>query len=1135
MIPRSFLVRVGASLAFVLLATAIGAAPAISQQPQAVTVAPGSAVSFSVAATGSGTLSYQWRRYGVDLPAQRAATLSIASAKQADAGFFDVVVTDTESSVVSAPARLSLPSTLTGNYRLDTSFLPLFETSSLQVLALATDTAKRIYVGGEFTTISGQRRYSLARFDENLVADSTFVPVLNGNVSAILVQPDGRILVGGSFTKVNGVDRGGIARLNTDGTVDPSFDSALGFRTGGLTGSSMVMSLKDAGGGKVLVYSPNDSYNGSWFSSGMAVRLNVDGSLDRGGLCSGVVQPDGKVLVIGGSGTNALSRYNADGSFDWQFNSSGVPWANGVIRTVVVQPNGKIVVGGAFTMFRGVPANRIAQLNSDGSVDTAFGSGLGFDSEVRVLRLLGDGRIAAAGAFTSVNGFSRLRLAVLQADGSCDPGSVTADNLLPALSVLEVLPGGDLVVAAKTAGEQSGLAVFSSSGALDAQGKTVNRMAASVLVAAIQTKEGKWLVSGSFSHVDGVARANLVRLNADGTVDLTFNALGIAETIAIRLLEQGDGKILVLSNQSGTGVLKRLNPDGSADASFSTGAGFDLGVAAMALLPDGRIAVGGQFTTFDGQPCRKLAVLLPNGSRDLAFAMGTGFSVGSDFPSGGYISALAVQPDGRLLVGGYILGYNDVFARYLVRLNGDGSMHGALPGSDELFSDIQSIIVQPNGGIVIAGNFNGYIGGHYVQNICRLNSDLTFDPTYSGASSAVGGNCLVPLAGGAVLADARWQYSVYETPQILVRLGAGGSCDPAFSVCDLRQFWGVRIMLPTDDGRLLVIGPYGDRAGLVSRQIAMLKPDALPLPQVLTITPAQTRTVGEAASISAVAAGEGLLTYQWFRADYQLPGATKSGMDFTAVQFNDAGAYQLVVKSEYGVARASTNLTVVPRFEIAEQPADVYVSGSYSWTRVTATGGGALSYQWYHGDSGDISSPIDGANDSTYTLGTLSSWGRYWVRVTQGAEHLDSRTVLAIVRDGPVSLAEWTLQGSTPANLRGALDTPAGDDVCNLLKLVYGVKPMEPVQASWLPRAEVVMDESGVQHLAVQFMDNVPATGVLYELQVSADLKTWTSVPYVREVVAPNVFPLYRIRLREVAALGASGSRFARLGVRLAP
>ena len=178
----------------------------------------------------------------------------------------------------------------------------------------------------------------------------------NGRVSAAILQPDGKLLIGGSFGRVHGVKRLDIARLNPDGTLDLSFDP------GDATPSLEVQGIALQTDGKIIVtrVAPLSTQPVSGFpdGAGRLTRLNSDGSLDEAFAPSHTISIDG---IDDGSG-NAVNP--------------------GIVHSIVVEPDGKIVAVGNF--FRiitapgtSVPRSGVARFHSDGSLDTSFDPGTG--------------------------------------------------------------------------------------------------------------------------------------------------------------------------------------------------------------------------------------------------------------------------------------------------------------------------------------------------------------------------------------------------------------------------------------------------------------------------------------------------------------------------------------------------------------------------------------------------------------------------------------------------------------------------------------------------------------------------------------------------------------------------------------
>ena len=238
-------------------------------------------------------------------------------------------------------------------------------------------------------------------------------------IYTMALQRDGKVLIGGNFTTINGVSRNCIARLNRDGSLDTSFDPGTG-------ADYSVYDLILQSDGKIIIAGGFQSVNGVGRNS--IARLNADGSLDSDFEPNITypdaiaVQPDGKVLVAGifidGSWHYYVSRLNPDGSLDSHFNAGTGP--NGTVRALLVQPDGRILVGGWFTSIDGVAHSRIARLNPDGSLDTGFDPGSGPDGDVESIALQPNGKVLIGGAFTNVNGVASRGICRLHTNGNVD-------------------------------------------------------------------------------------------------------------------------------------------------------------------------------------------------------------------------------------------------------------------------------------------------------------------------------------------------------------------------------------------------------------------------------------------------------------------------------------------------------------------------------------------------------------------------------------------------------------------------------------------------------------------------------------------------------------------------------------------
>jgi uncharacterized delta-60 repeat protein len=399
---------------------------------------------------------------------------------------------------------------------------------------------------------------------------------------------------------------------------------------------------------------------------------------------SGILSASGNTLISNGDifYTEVIPIGIVDNTFTGGTGFINFIYGSKIYQTIL-QPDGKILVGGDFTSYDGVDSNRIIRLNTGGTIDNTFNIGTGFSnntlfSYVNVMHLQSDGKILVGGNFTSYSGVTVDRFVRLNTGG-------TIDN---------------------TFNIGTGFSTFNS-------------------ILTIKTQsDGKILIGGEFTSYNGVTSNRIVRLNTGGTIDNTFNIgtgltngfNGYVKSIAL----QPDGKILVgglFSSYSGVtrnGII-RLNTGGTIDNTFNIGAGFNDVVDVITLQPDGKILVGGVFTSYSGVTRNGIIRLNTGGTIDNTFNSGDGFNSN--------VYSITLQPDGKILVGGFFSSYNGVTNDYIVRLNSNGTIDNTfITGSTNGFnSSVTSIILQPDGKILVSGEFNTYSGVTY-NGIIRFTS-----------------------------------------------------------------------------------------------------------------------------------------------------------------------------------------------------------------------------------------------------------------------------------------------------------------------------------------------------------------------------------------------------------------------------
>lgn len=448
------------------------------------------------------------------------------------------------------------------NGDLDAGFAAQGVFTQVAAVAPAADGTGDVYVGG---TVSGAGSSQLLRLRPDGTVNTDFLASFDAPVAAIAVVPDasGDVYAGGEFRSGNGTGIGGLARVNADGTLDPALPQGSGF-------SAKVVAIAPATDGSGDVYVGGDLLHYDGAATGPLARLNANGTLDPAFADAATIVhalvpvpgPSGD-LYVGGAG---IRRLNSDGSTDPSFATAG-PFDD-VVLALAIAPDasGDLYAGGRFTSLNGSPAGRIVRLLPGGAVEPAFATGTGFDGEVtRILAATdGSGDIFVCGEFANYNGSAANRLVRLNADGSVDTGF--------------------------------------------AVGAGFNAAARSLSIAA--DGSGDLYVGGAFTTYQGGAANRIVRLNADGTVDAGFAAgAGFSSTVnAVAAALDGSGDVYVggdFAQYQGAPArnLVRLNADGSVDAAFAVGAGCNDQVRAIVPLADGRVLAGGRFTA-----CRSTTV-----------------------------------------------------------------------------------------------------------------------------------------------------------------------------------------------------------------------------------------------------------------------------------------------------------------------------------------------------------------------------------------------------------------------------------------------------------------------------------------------------------------------------------------------
>ena len=529
---------------------------------------------------------------------------------------------------------------------------------SVNTIALAPD--GKIVAGGQFS----QPRNGVARFNADGSLDASFNPTTgsDGNlVIKVIVQPNGKILAAGQFLTFNGTLTDGLVRLNDNGAVDAAFDL-----TGETPLYLTVVSLALQPDGKILV--SFNYLNNSLQSSIDVRRFNADATadptfntntdnrlyaLDLNVLADGSILVGGVFLTINNQQRLRLVKLNSNGTLVNNFNPA-ISTA-GTVYASERQADGKIIIAGIFYYVNGVAKNLIARLNPDGSLDNTFNPSPELFGAVYDLVIQPNGKIIIGGAFGGTALFPGTSLVRLNSDGSFDINLNTNDNkFVNTAYALTLQADGKFLVGGEIYNRTSPapppvVIRYNPDGSLDG---TFNPPTVSnVIIRDILIQpNGKIVIGGRFFPQTNFQRRNIAGLNSNGTLNTGFSTDNQQDIYT--LTQQSDGKVYAAGFR-----LSRYTFEGTPDTGFNDGS-VNGTIFDVETQPNGTVLIGGYFTNYNGASVNRLARVSGSGSLDTAFTAGTS----------GIVFSLASQPDGKILVGGTFLDFNGAEKSSLAKL-----------------------------------------------------------------------------------------------------------------------------------------------------------------------------------------------------------------------------------------------------------------------------------------------------------------------------------------------------------------------------------------------------------------------------------------------------------------------------------
>ncbi|MEN9574263.1 MAG: hypothetical protein RL514_2118 [Verrucomicrobiota bacterium] len=576
----------------------------------------------------------------------------------------------------------------------------------------------------------------------------------------------------------------------------------------------------------------------------------------------------------------------------------------------------KIYIGGVFDAYNGNSARRIARLSNGGAFDTTFVTG-GAEDAVNVLALYTNAQVVIGGNFTFIGNTRSTRLARLNDNGSLDTAFTTAmgtgpDGIVDALAVQDdgkVVIGGRFFNFNGTARRH--VARLNADGSLDATfnpGTGPNNIQ---IISIILQPDGKMLLCGDFTSFAGVPRVGLVRLNADGSVDTGFDTGTGATGPTYGTLVQPDGKIILyggfnLFNNQNYGKLVRLLPNGSIDTPYALNTVIDADIRDAELMPGGKLIISGVFQLINGVSRRGVARVDANGAHDELFNPGTGAGF-TDNPVSAAVNASSLDRDGKLVLGGVFRAFNDIPLNFMTRLN----TADPLP---------PLVITQP--------------------------ADV-FIPTGSNATFSV-------TASGDVPLTYQWRFN---------GLNLIGMTNASVTINNAQNF---------NVGNYSVV--VSNLIGTATSSNASLTLGTFPF----FVTPPQSITnfVGDNTGFTVVAGGTTPLFYQWLFNGVALAGQNNPALNLNNIQIANGGTYTIIVSNLFGAVTNSATLTVAAPPVITAGPNGggpdgqpqslTVVQGQNATFSANAVGSAPLTYQWRFAGVN-----ITGATNTAITLNNV--------------------------------------------------------------------------------------------------------------------------------------------------------------------
>jgi len=630
-----------------------------------------------------------------------------------------------------------------------------------------------------------------------------------GNLDNVTYNDNGvNLLLAGQFKGYDDYD-GCIVKVFANGNKDVSFNSGTGFfnENGGIPSSLVITSIEIDSNGDYYIGGEFNIYNG--FTTRNILKILKTGEVD--------------------------TSFNVSNGFSYPFNPS-------TVRSIKIQSDGKILVGGEFTQYKGVTVNRIVRLNTDGSIDNTFTSpSTNLNDGVYTIACDSSDNIYLGGAFSSYSGFSAQRIVKLKPNGSVDQSFNLSSGFNNIVTKIVVDSSDNLYVVGSfttySGVSENRIIKLLNNGQKDTSFDNTTGFNGNVNDIVIDSF-GKLYIVGLFTQYKGANNTRIIKLNTDGTRDTTFATNRFSTNNASEMntihIDASDniyiGGRFTTYNLFFQNSIIKVDSSGNLDLSFNSFGtiGPNQSVSVIKTDSNGDLLIGGPFNTYK-QPYGLMSIKTYDAKLNTQFNPNYGVNVSVSVNTN-QIASLGKSPTtNNIYVGGYFENYTLLNSNYravaILGLNPDGSPNPSINVNAGANSTIQNIFIDSAGGIYLTGQFTAYKGVG-VPRFVKINPDSSIDNSFNMSG----------LQNGSLYATADFDSSnnIYlggffttfsgQTNNRIIKLLPTGFKDNTFDN-SIGFNDAVRGLKVDSYGKILVVGNFTQYKGVSANRIIRLNSD----------------------------------------------------------------------------------------------------------------------------------------------------------------------------------------------------------------------------------------------------------------------------------------------------------------------